>query len=69
VFIVSWEEPTTLQTKEKCSFQLNQFEIEGFLKSRGCSDTGAVLNDLKSDDKVVSINYKCYDTYRLKLIM
>lgn len=45
---------------------MNQFEIEGFLKSRGCSGIGAILDDLKKDSKVVSISYKGYVTYRLK---
>lgn len=45
---------------------MNQFEIESFLQSRGCSDIGTILNGLKQDHNVVSINYKGYDTYRLK---
>lgn len=45
---------------------MNQFEIEGFLNLRGCNDIAAILNDLKQDNKVVSINYKGYETYRLK---
>ena len=45
---------------------MNQFEIEGFLNSRGCSDIGAILNDLRQDSKVASINYEGYETYRLK---
>ena len=45
---------------------MNQFEIEGFLKSRGSRDTPKILNAMKSDDKMNIINYKGYDTYRLK---
>lgn len=45
---------------------MNQFEIEGFLASRGHSDIDEFLNELKQDEKVEVINYKGYDTYRLK---
>lgn len=45
---------------------MNQFEIEGFLQSRGCGDVARLIGDLKKDSSVVSINYKGYDTYRLK---
>lgn len=45
---------------------MNQFEIEGFLASRGRSDIDAFLNELKEDEKVEVINYKGYDTYRLR---
>jgi wyosine [tRNA(Phe)-imidazoG37] synthetase (radical SAM superfamily) len=45
---------------------MNQFEIEGFLNSRSCSDISTILNNLKKDSKVISINYKGYETYRLK---
>ncbi|WP_207740818.1 radical SAM protein [Alkalibacter mobilis] len=45
---------------------MNQFEIEGFLSSRDCKNIDAILCDLKKDSKVISLNYKGYDTYRLK---
>jgi wyosine [tRNA(Phe)-imidazoG37] synthetase (radical SAM superfamily) len=45
---------------------MNQFEIEGFLKSRGCMAIERILKSLKQDDKVVVIHYKGYDAYRLK---
>lgn len=45
---------------------MNQFEIESFMKNRGCSDITAIFDKLKKDDNVVSIKYKNYDTYRLK---
>jgi wyosine [tRNA(Phe)-imidazoG37] synthetase (radical SAM superfamily) len=45
---------------------MNQFEIESFLTSRGCGNIGSIMHDLKQDNKVVVINYKGYDTYRLK---
>lgn len=45
---------------------MNQFEIEGFLASRGRSDIDAFLDGLRRDDKVEVINYKGYDTYRLR---
>lgn len=45
---------------------MNQYEIEGFLHSRGCHDTAAILDQLKQDSKVDSIYYKSYTTYRMK---
>ncbi|MGB5822648.1 MAG: radical SAM protein [Proteocatella sp.] len=45
---------------------MNQFEIEGFLKLRGCSDNSEIFNKIKADSKVVMLNYKGYMTYRLK---
>lgn len=44
---------------------MNQFEIEGFLNSRGCSNVNDILNNLKNDSKIIVITYKGYDTYRL----
>lgn len=44
---------------------MNQFEIEGFLASRG-SNIAGVLDRLEKDSKVASISYKGYVTYRLK---
>ena len=44
---------------------MNQFEIEGFLTSRSCKNIDGILDDLKKDGKVVIVNYKGYDTYRL----
>jgi len=45
---------------------MNQFEIEAFLHSRGCSDGAEILEQLRADDRVVLIYYKGYVTYRLK---
>lgn len=45
---------------------MNQFEIEGFLKSRGCGDPDAVLVELRKDRSVETILYKGYETFRLK---
>lgn len=45
---------------------MNQFELEGFLKSRGAEDSAALLRRLQSDPAVTVIRYKGYDTYRLK---
>lgn len=45
---------------------MNQFEIEGFLKSRGCNDADKILGQLREDNDVDSVSYKGYDTYRLK---
>ncbi len=45
---------------------MNQFEIESFLTSRGVSNIRVILNNLKQDDQVIIVNYRGYDTYRLK---
>lgn len=45
---------------------MNQFEIEGFLNKRGCINAKKTLMQLEQDKRVVVINYKGYDTYRLK---
>ncbi|MHC1720334.1 MAG: radical SAM protein [Clostridiaceae bacterium] len=45
---------------------MNQFEVEGFLKSRGCKGVDGILNKLKKDNKVTVLHYKGYDTFRLK---
>lgn len=45
---------------------MNQFEIEGFLQSRRCGNIAEILKNLKNDNKVDTLNYKGYDTYRLK---
>lgn len=45
---------------------MNQFEIEGFLKSRGRGDSAAILVELRKDRRVETILYKGYETFRLK---
>jgi len=45
---------------------MNQFEIEGFLKSRECKNCSKIFEELSCDDQVLSINYKGLFTYRLK---
>ena len=45
---------------------MNQFEIEGFLKSRRCKDTDKIIRRLQNDKSIDSVSYKGYDTYRLK---
>lgn len=45
---------------------MNQFEINEFLKSRKNFNINNFINKLKQDTKVVVINYKGYDTFRLK---
>jgi len=45
---------------------MNQYEVEGFLESRGSEDIAVILERLKQDSKVASIYYKGYRTYRLK---
>jgi len=45
---------------------MNQFEIEGFLKSRGSKDSRKILEELSCDSQVLSISYKGFITYRLR---
>jgi wyosine [tRNA(Phe)-imidazoG37] synthetase (radical SAM superfamily) len=45
---------------------MNQFEVEGFLKSRGCTESGQILEELRHALDVVVIYYKGYETFRLK---
>jgi wyosine [tRNA(Phe)-imidazoG37] synthetase (radical SAM superfamily) len=45
---------------------MNQAEIEGFLASRNCINIDAIIEDLKSDMRIDTVNYKGYDTFRLK---
>jgi len=45
---------------------MNQFEIESFLNTRNCSEITNIFNRLIKDNQVNVINYKGYDTYRLK---
>ena len=43
---------------------MNQFEIESFLKTRGCKNIKEVMENLQQDDAVTAIKYKGYTTYR-----
>lgn len=45
---------------------MNQFEIEGFLKSRECKNADEILLSLEKDDNVVVLDYKGYNTYRIR---
>jgi wyosine [tRNA(Phe)-imidazoG37] synthetase (radical SAM superfamily) len=45
---------------------MNQFEIIGFLKSRGIENGDELFHRLKQDSNVAVIQYKGYDTYRLQ---
>lgn len=45
---------------------MNQYEIEGFLKSRGCPNPEAIFQQLRASDQVELVEYKGYCTYRLK---
>lgn len=45
---------------------MNQYEIESFLKARRNENYDELLIRLKRDDSVAAIEYKGYDTYRLK---
>lgn len=45
---------------------MNQIEIERFLKTRECKNSQIIFSKLNQDNKVILVNYKGYDTYRLK---
>lgn len=45
---------------------MNQFEIESFLQSRNCTDIKNIIQSLRTDKRINVINYKGYDTFRLK---
>ena len=45
---------------------MNQFEIEGFLNSRGCENTQTLIEKLSSDPQIITIDYKGFVTYRLR---
>lgn len=45
---------------------MNQFEIESFLKSRGCNDMDITLFRLGKNSNIERVEYKGYLTYRLK---
>ena len=45
---------------------MHQFEIEGFLVTRKCSNIPSIMKRLGHDPDVISIDYKGYITYRLK---
>lgn len=45
---------------------MNQFEVEGFLKARGCENPDEIMIRIRQDEGVAVIHYKGYDTYRLR---
>ena len=45
---------------------MNQFEIAGFLESRGCREPSVLLARLARDPAVASVHYRGLDTYRLR---
>ncbi len=45
---------------------MNQFEIESFLKKRGCEDIEKIMDRLKQDRAVSELEYMGYLTYRLR---
>lgn len=45
---------------------MNQFEIENFIINRGNKDTNKFFKRLEADTQVEIVNYKNYNTYRLK---
>ena len=45
---------------------MNQFEIQGFLKSRGCEDTDAFFRKLEADEHVTAVDCKGIKTYRIR---
>ena len=45
---------------------MNQHEIKGFLKTRKCKGIDKIITQLKQDSMIDVINYKGYNTFRLK---
>lgn len=45
---------------------MNQFEIQGFLKSRGCEETEAFFRRLEADEHVTAVDCKGIKTYRIR---
>ena len=45
---------------------MNQYEMEGFLNARECSDIPAIMKRLREARDVEVISYKGYDTFRLR---
>ena len=45
---------------------MNQYEIEHFLISRKCKNIQEIFSRLKQDEKIEVIEYKNYETYRIK---
>lgn len=43
---------------------MNQHEIEGFLKKRGCQDPAPIFKKLSDSPRVEKVVYKGYETYR-----
>jgi wyosine [tRNA(Phe)-imidazoG37] synthetase (radical SAM superfamily) len=48
---------------------MNQYEIEHFLNSRNCCQINQVFSDLKESSLIEVIDYKGYETYRIKVIV
>lgn len=46
---------------------MNQYEIRSFLNTRDCKSIDEIFIKLKNEKNVDIINYKNYDTYRLKV--
>lgn len=45
---------------------MNQFEINSFLNTRNCKNINEIFEKLSMNDNVEIVNYKGYNTYRLK---
>ncbi len=45
---------------------MNQFEIKSFIEKRGNTEMEDFFNRLNNDANIERVNYKSYDTYRLK---
>lgn len=45
---------------------MNQFEIKSFIEKRGNTEIEDFFNRLNNDANIERVNYKSYDTYRLK---
>ncbi|MGD9605716.1 MAG: radical SAM protein, partial [Bacilli bacterium] len=45
---------------------MNQYEINGFLVKRKCSNADEIMMKLQNDSSVEIVSYRNYHTYRLK---
>jgi wyosine [tRNA(Phe)-imidazoG37] synthetase (radical SAM superfamily) len=45
---------------------MNQHEIEGFLKSRKTQNIDSIIQELKNDESIETVNYKGFITFRVK---
>lgn len=43
---------------------MNQYEIKGFLQARGCEEPQPIFDRMERDERVATIDYRGYTTYR-----